>query len=812
MAMQDVRFALRGLRHGRAFTLAVLLLLALGVGATTAMFSVVNGVMLRPLALPQPGQLMLMGQTVPGIASPADFTWFVNPPEFEAWRRQATDFSGIAVLQSGNFTLTEGGRPRLLHGANVSSNFFQVLEVPVALGRGFVPADKTDPSHPIVLTDRLWRSAFNADPDVIGRHIGVPGATATVIGVLPAWFQVQGRELGPMLDGSDTEFFRPLNIDPQRLASKEVFSDFNFMVIGRLRPDVTREQALAQLNVIERNLARASTEKLMLVGHLMGLKDYTVADVQQELWLLLGGVGAVLLVICVNLGGLWISRLADRRREWGIRAALGAAPGQLARQILYESLALGLMGGILGILTAGLSLRALLAAAPANLPRMGEVHLDWRVLGFGLALSLAAGLLTGLLPALRLGRLDPQTALRFASAATTSDPESLRSRQMLIALQAALSTLLLCAAGLLGLSFYRLISQPTGFVAQNAVAANVELAAYSEDPQRLAILNQLAAAASTLPGVTQAGFTSFLPLQGETWIDSAGVPGKTYPAKDTPSVNVRFVSPGYLAASGTPLLAGRDLSETDRGHAAIVLSAATARELWPGEAPETAVGKAIQVNGKNWNVVGIAADVRTSLTTPPPAVVYMDYWGEAGWIPYRVSLVVRSSLPEAVLAQPLRNAIWKVAPLAPIPKLRGLDQLEAAAVAPQRYQLTLLLLFAGLALLLAAIGVYALVGHSVARRSKELAIRISLGAESASIRSLVLRQALAPVLTGLVAGLAAAILARGVLAALLFQVSPSSPLVLAAVALLVSLAALAACLGPAHRAVRTDPLLALRAE
>src|SRR5215475_8528533 len=461
---KHLTLAFRSLRSGGRFTLAVLLLLALGVGATTAMFSVVTGALKQPLALPDPGQLMLIGERIPQMPQTAGLAWFDSPAAFAAWQREASDFTGMSLIISSRLPVM-GGQPLLLHGVKTSTNFFSVLDVRAALGRTFEPGDETDTSTPIVISNSLWHSAFNSDPAIIGRDIGMPGSPATVIGVLPEWFQIRGRELGPMFEGSPAEFFRPLQIGSNAFLHAEVFSDFEYHVIGRLKPGVTRTEALAQLNVIQANLARTAPEKLSLYADLIAIRDFAVEGTRQELWLLLGGAGSVLLIVCVNLGGLWISRMADRYREWGIRAALGAAPGELGSQVLCEGIILGVIGGLLGVACAALGLHTLLAAAPPNLPRLDEVHIDWRVLVFGLALSLLAGFLTGLVPALRLGRLDPQTALRYATATTSSGFESTRSRQALIALQAALSTLLLTAVGLLGLSFYKLVSEPIGFVA-----------------------------------------------------------------------------------------------------------------------------------------------------------------------------------------------------------------------------------------------------------------------------------------------------------------------------------------------------------
>jgi putative ABC transport system permease protein len=455
-------------------------------------------------------------------------------------------------------------------------------------------------------------------------------------------------------------------------------------------------------------------------------------------------------------------------------------------------------------------MHTLLAAAPTNLPRLGEVHIEWRVLVFGLALSLVAGFLTGLVPALRLGRLDPQTALRHASATASSGFESTRSRQALIALQAALATLLLTAVGLLGLSFNKLVSEPIGFVAQDAVQAEVSLISYSND-QRLAILRQLPATALALPGVSQAGFTTQLPLTGERGLQHFAVPGKLYTDAGGPQITVSGISPGYLGALGVTLLEGRDLRESDRNQNAIVISAAAVRALWPEDADaRAAVGRVIADSDTRFNIVGVAADARTLLTEPAPPMGYVGYWHTIP--PYSGSLVVRSSLPVGSLAEPLRQAIGTLAPAAPISNLQALDQLEANAVAPQRYQLTLLLLFAGLALFLAALGVYALVAHSVARRSKELAIRISLGADAGMIWSAVMRQALTPVIAGLGSGLIIALLAGSLLRSLLFHVDPTNPVVLVTAVATVGIAAFCACLGPACRATRTDPMRALRAD
>ncbi len=816
------------LRRISGFHVLVVAMLAVGVAATTAIFSVVNGVLLRPLPFPHPQQLVLLGEASPQEPQLSEkFKFFDTPSAFLAWRRQATDFQAIAALQSTSFTLTGQGAPQVLDGVRVTPNFFDVLDAKPELGRFFVPADATGSPLPMVITDALWRSAFGADPGVIGRTVGPPGHQGRVIGVLPADLAIGGRELGPMAAGKSTEFFVPFEFGPEFGGDlTTVWSNFNYTVIGRMKPGVTPRQARAQLDVIQSRLAADAPNKapgMTLEGQVMPVLDYATQDSRQGLWLLLGAVGALLLIISVNLGGLWVSRVVDRRRDWAIRVALGAEPGRLARQVLGEGLSLGLVGGVLGVACAALGLQGLLALAPKEIPRLGEVQVDWRVLAVGLALSGVAGLLTGLVPALRVGRGDPNEPLKAGSAATTAGPAGVRSRQGLIGLQAALSTLLIAVAGLLGFSLYRLMTRPTGFSTEHAVEASVGISSY-KDAERDRILQQMTTAVEAIPGVEAAGLTSHLPLQGEIWIDGAGVPGKQYPVGQQPNVNVRFIGGDYFSVMRIPLIAGRNFRESDRPagwppknpageekmHQAVIISEATARLLWPGRDPRTLVGQSMVFNGITPTIVGVAADALDgTLTSAAPPVVYQPYWN---WDPGAFSLVLRTTLPLGAIAAPLRAAVWKLAPNAAIPRIEPLSSLRAAATAPARYQFTLLMTFAGLALSLAAIGVYALVAHSVARRRKELAIRLALGAQPEAIRGLIAGQALVPVGVGALAGVGVALVGGRLLQGLLYGIGADNPAVLGTAAGVVLLAAALACVLPARRATRVDPNAVLRAE
>lgn len=818
---------MRSLHRLSRFHLLVVVLLAVGVGASTAIFSLINGVLLLPLPFPDPQQLVLVGERAPQIAGSDNFAFFNTPSAYLAWQSQASDFQAIAALQNTSFTLTGSGEPRVLDGVRVTSNFFDVLQAKPELGRLFTEADASDNSRPMVITDALWRSAFNSDPSVVGRTVGAPGQDARVIGVLPARFRIGGSELGPMIAGKPTEFFLPFAFGPGVGGNlRSVWSNFNYTVIGRLNAGVPIDQALAHLNTIQARLAATAPDPapgVTLSGQITPVLDYATQASRQELWLLLGAVGAVLLIISVNLGGLWVSRVVDGRRDWAIRVALGAEPGRLGWLVLREGLVLGLIGGAIGVAGAAAGLRGLVALAPKGLPRLDQVQVDWRVLVVGLLLSSSAGLLTAVVPAVRVGRGDPHESLKGASRATTAGPASVRSRQGLIGLQAALTTLLIAVAGLLGVSLHHLMTRSAGFSTDQAVEAKVVISTYGAN-QRDEILRQITTAVAAIPGVRSAGLTSHLPLEGEIWIDGAGVPGQQYPPGQQPRVNVRFVGGDYFPAMQIPLLAGRALLESDRPaaspsngddagraiHETVIISRATARLLWPGRDLQSLVGEPIALNGTTPIIVGVAADALDgALTAAPPPVVYQPYWS---WDPGVFSLVLRTSLPVSAIAGPLRAAVWSLAPSAPVPEIEPLKSLRETATAPQRYQFALVVAFAGLALLLGAIGVHALVAHSVAQRKKELAVRLALGAPASAIRRLIAGQALTPVGVGALLGLSGALASGRLLRSLLYGIGAGDPAMLGAAVGIVLLAAALACVAPARRATRVDPNEALRSE
>ncbi|HXR97278.1 MAG TPA: ADOP family duplicated permease [Terriglobales bacterium] len=796
----------RNLLRQRRYTLAAVFTLALGVGATTVIFAAVNGVLLQPLALRDPGGLVRLGQDLPDHP-PSDplFRWFVNPAEFIAWQRLHS-FTGIAASQASSMTLITAGQPQLIDGAHVTPNLFSILETRPQLGRTFVAGEEKSTLPPVVITDALWRKAFGANPAVIGQSIGAIGLHGTVVGVLPPDFHLEGPELGPMYPARSPQFFYPLGFGADENISNP-FSDFNYMVIARLAPGVSIASAKAEMNVTEANLVRSAHSTNRLTAIVDPLANEIVAPAERGLWMLLAGVGALLLIVCVNLGGLSVTKAADRRREWAIRLALGASRQHLAGTLLMENLLLGLVGGGLGLLAAAAGLRGLLAAAPTDLPRLNDIHLDVMVFSFSLAIAVLAGLGCGLVPAMWLWRSDPQAHLKASRA---SDRASLRARSTVIAVEVGLCAVLLATVGLLGMSLYRLLQVPVGFSSERTASTVLHLGAAT--PQlRLQHLQQVATAAATLPGVSAATLTTHLPLQGETWVDGASVPGKAYANNQNPEVNVRFVAPGYFDTMRMPLLAGRDLSWSDPPDRNIVVSETALRTLWPelDHKPVQVVGRPLKVNSATLTVVGVAADARTALDRQPPPVIYET----AGSFPMtRFTLVVRSNRTPDDLSRALAGVIHRIEPTAPLSAVLPLSSLEAALVAPRWFQLALLICFGVLALILAALGLYALVAQAVTQRLPELGIRLALGAEPGQLRGLILRQGLKPVFIGLAIGLAAAAAGGSLLASMLFEVQPVNFGVLAAVAATVLFVALLAALAPAQRATQADPRVALRAE
>lgn len=808
----DLRHASRTLVRERGFALVAIGTLALGIGANTAIFSLVNGILLKPLPFREPGRLYAVREIVGQIAHLSP-TVPVNAWHFWEWREKWRSIEQIAAISMFRSTLTGEGEPVELPAARVSAALFPMLGVTPQLGRSFLEEEDAPGRDQVaVISDSLWRRRFSAERNVLGKQVRIDGKPYTIVGVLPPGFQFPAHELtgdyrrvGPRVD-----VYKPIAFRREELPA---MGDFNYGVIARLRQGVTEQQALSELNVIQSNLARATGQKLDLRAWLGPLRDQLASDARRALLLLMAAVGAVLLIVCVNLANVLLARATGRGRDAAVRAALGASPGRLVRQALFEAALLAVAGGLVGAAAAYLCVRSVLAAAAVSVPRLAEVVVDGPVLIFALLLSALTALLFGALPAWRLASAQPLDAMKAGGRGLSEAGGRVHTRRVLVAAEVGLSTLLLAAAGLLMSSFVRLMSTDKGFETQRVLAADVALppAKYAETEQRAAFYDRLLEKVRAIPGVVSGGDVSVLPLAGQRSITILTLPGDRRPVFERPLAAFRIVSPGYFRTLGIPVRRGRVFDDRDRARRTIVLSQRAAEKLWPGQDP---IGKQLHdgdTDGPLMEVIGVVGDVRVaSLDKEPGLAMYYPHWH--GRVRSRASLLVRTAMDPLAAAGALRAAVWSVDPDVPVPEVRTMQEVVNASVAQRRFQMWLVAAFAIIALLLAAIGIYGVVSYSVARRRNEIGIRMALGARAGDVRRMVLWQGMAPALAGLAAGIGAALALGRVLGSLLYQVKPADPAILALVAALLAAVALAACWIPARRAIQTDPITALRYE
>lgn len=803
--LSDLKYALRSLGKSPGFTAVAVLTLALGIGACTAIFSIVDGVLLQPLTFRSPGELVWLRERTGGSPEPIP----VNGPHFLAWRREARLFSGFALVDPGTVTLTGTGRPELLRIVGTSAHLFELLGTPPALGRGFAPEEETPGrNRVVVISDALWRRSFSADPAIVGRAILLDGAPHTVVGVLPPGFglaQPRGRLSGGS-NADNPDLFRPRVFAAEEL--QDLFGRHNYGAIARLRPGVDVAAAEAELNAIDaRFVADSGQTDIVLRAVVTPLHEAIVGSARRGLIVLFAAVASVLLIACVNLMNFLLAHAERRTQEAAVRQALGASRLHLLRQSLVLALLVAFAGGVLGVALAHAGLGLLLQNAPADLPRLAEVRVDGGVLAFSLGATLLTGLVFGLAPAWRFAHADPQQALGAHSRGVVGGGR--RWHGTLVAVEVGLSVVLLAAAALFAGSFARLLRNEKGFRAPAVLTAEVSIPAapYAEPEKRLAFFERALAGLAATPGIESTAIVSLLPLQGETWVDKASFAGDPRPGAERPSVNVRFISADYFATLGIPLRAGRVFGDADRSRRVMVVSESLARQLWPGQDP---VGRRLErYPGDEFEVIGVAGDVRPAADAAPVPMVYRPYWD---WAARRMTVAVRTAGDPRSAAGAVRGAIQAIDPDVPVPTLRTMADVLGESVAPQRFQLLLVGAFAGSALLLTALGIYGVVAYAVARRGKELGIRIALGAQPADVKRLVLAQGMRPVAIGLVSGLGVALAAGRVIEALLYDTRPGDPIALGATLALLTAIALLACYLPSRRAMRVDPLTALRAE
>lgn len=803
---EELRYAIRSLWRDRAFALMVVLSLAIGIGANTAIFSMVNGVLLRKPALRDPDRLVSISSMSPRFLKQYP-TLPINIALLTEWRRLSTSFEGIAAVQPISLNLTGMGEPERLTAAAVSANMFTVLGVLPRIGRNFQESEDFQGHHFVVLiTDNLWRRRFHSDPAVVGRKIMLNAVPHEVIGVMPPGFAFPRQaKLGPSTAGEKTEIFRPVGYDNDDLKLR--FSELNYWAIGRLKNGVSLAAAQAELNAVQHTLSQKIGPELDLHAPMIPLQDRMVGEARQGLVMVMAAVGAVLMVLWVNLANLSLVRSAGRARERAIRTALGAGGLRLVRSSVLESMLLAVSGGGLGVLLAYGGLAALLAAAPIDLPRLNEVRVDARVLLFALLTSAATGVILGILPALRASAAAPFEVLKSGSRTATESRGGMRVRNVLVSVEVGLSALLLVTAGLLIASFVRLMSLDRGFSVERVIAADVSLpgAKYPKDAQRVAFFDRLLEKARSIPGVQSAAMISALPLQGETWIDTIAIENDPRPELEHPSANVRFIGADYFKTLDIPMRSGRDFADRDRGGAVTIISAGLAERLWPKQNP---LGRKLNHGGGLVEVVGITPDIRsTGLEDEPVNMLYVPYWQRPQ---YSCSLMVRTGMDPSGLAGVLRRTVWDVDSEVPVPEVRTMRQVLDRSVAQRRFQMLLVLLFAAAALALAAFGTYGVVSFVVARRRAEMGIRMALGAGRGAILGMVLREGMTPVFAGLAAGAAGAFALGQYLSSLLFRVSPRDPLAFSVAAMVLLAVAAAACLVPARRATLVNPIEALR--
>jgi predicted permease len=809
----DLRYAVRMLRKDPAFSAIAIATLALCIGANTAVFSLLDTVILRPLSYRDPGRLVAIHEVVPKFAHIAPLIP-VNAMHFQEWRQSSHSFEQISILSGFSMNLTGQGEPERVNAARASATLFGSLGVQAQIGRTFFTEEDQDGHDSVVvITDQLWHRRFGGEPSVVGRKIELDSRSYEIVGVLPPAFRFPklSNLYAMTIADERPEIWKPLAL---RNGELEPMGDFNFACIAKLRPGVSLAQAQAELNGIQGGIAAKFPEKIELRASLVPLQDQITGRSHSGLALILAAVGAVLLITCVNIANLLLARATGRRREIAIRCAIGAGRGRLVRQVLVESLLLAVLGGLCGMAVAYGAIQVIVAHAPVDLPRMDEIRPDIRLLLFNFGISVAAGLLFGLLPAWRFAKADPQEAMKSGSRGSTASRRAGSLRGVLVSLEVGLSAMCLIAGGLLLHSFVKLLKVDPGFTASRAITADLSLPGrrYPDMKKRAEFVRSVLERVSALPGVTSAGISNRLPLSGEGGNNFVMAEGRNQSMIERPLSDMRQVNPDYFRTLGIPLRAGRIFTDADRGHGhpVALISSLTAQRIWPGENP---IGKRFKMGGDDTpfiEIIGIVGDIHgVSLSRAPSNTIYLPYW-QRSFNEY--SLVVRTGMDPASAASPIRAAIRQVDPELPIPAFQTMQDLVDASLAQRRFQMTLVLLFAVSALLLASLGIYGVVSFSVAQRTNEMGIRLALGAQPAGIRMMVLRQGLLPVALGLVAGVSASLAMGRLLANLLFGVTAVDPSTIGGVVAALTVVAAIATYIPARRATRVDPLTALRYE
>ena len=782
----DLREILRGLIRDRGYSAVVVVTLALTVGATTAVFAIVDGILLKPLAYDGAERLVVVNEVVRELADQYPMLP-VNPRHFERWRERSTMFETLAQYNSAPANVTGLGDAAQLDVVRASGTLFEVLGVQPALGRLLTRADEAaDAPRVAVVSHAVWRDRLSADPAVIGRSIVVSGTPQTVVGVLPAHVRMPifSQLVGPgqLTDASD--LFVPLRLNVQNIS---LVGEFNYAVVGRLKSGAALDAVRAELDVLQAEIAReAAAEAKQDIGFrtlVRPLDDAIVGGARRGLVLLLAAVGAVLLVACSNLANLSLTRALARLRDAAIRTALGASRRHLVARVVVEQLVLAAAGGTLGIAIAGVALRLFVTTAPIDLPRVGEVTIDVRVLTFAVLAAAVAGLAVATVPAWRVARRDVQDVLR-AGGGTTIGGAGLRTRSVLLTVQVALAVALLTVTSLLTMSLVRLLRSDRGFAPEHVVAVDVSMpAGRYGDPDKVTVAyDEILERVAVIPGISAASWVSALPLSGESWVDSIRGLDDTRPFTQIPTANYRFVGPDYFKTIGMPMTRGRSFTNDERRGATLpaIITERAAAVAFPGVDP---IGRRfLRGDPKQtpFEVVGIVADSRnTKIDAASPLMVYVPYWFRSR---LTASLVARGAIDAFAAAAAIRRVARDFDPEIALARARPLQQVVDDALASRRYQVTVFVVFATVGFLIAMIGVYAMTAYGISRRRREMNIRVALGASAPGVVALVVRQSAVPIVAGVGLGAAVSIAASAAVAALLFEMSARDPRVLLGVA------------------------------
>ena len=806
--MNDLRFALRQLRKSPAFTFVAVLTLALGIGANTAIFSLIQDLFLRGLPFSEPDRLV----RIYGESKERDLKQMPSSvPKFWHYRDGQTVFSSIAADWGNGFIMTGSGEPIQLLGGNVTANYFELLGIHPILGRNFLPEEESK-GDVVMVTESFWRKHFNSDPTILSRSITLNGVPSTIIGVLPnlpiSWF------------GRDSEIFANKPFEPPGLAKDLLMRGVSFMrVIGRLKPGVTIAQAQAAMPALFQSYKEQHPETAdnTWSPYLVSAAEDVTGDLRPAFLTLLAAVSAVLLIACSNVANLLLVRFIGRRREIALRMALGAERRGIVRLFVFESTLLSIIAGVVGLCLAVWTVSVVPRLAGQNIPLESEVTLQWPVLVFTLGLSLITGLLMGLYPAWQSSRADLVDGLKEGGRGTSGSRGQHRFRRGLVTAQVGLSVVLLACAAMLVSSFVRLSRQEAGFRSERVWTGGIGLppAQYPDPASRERFAQRLQTELQTAPGVEAVSITGAVPLSG----NSSRTPyargdGNPVPVNQRPLGLIRSISPGYFRTLGIPLLSGRDFTEQDKVDSpfVVILSNSTAKKLFPNENP---IGHQMLFGTDNGNglqaeIVGVVGDVRSQQLAKTNDVEFYRPWPQRS-APF-LNILVRSAIKPEATAGIVRAALNKIDNGLPILRPNTLEAIVTRSLGQERLTMTLLGVFAGIALLLALVGIYGAVAYTVEQRTGEIGVRMALGAQTQDVLRLVVKQGMNPVLLGLVIGLAATFAVGRLLTAQLYQISPHNPLLLGATAIVLALAALLACLIPARRASRVDPIIALRAE